>query len=81
MPAAQNAAYRGIFCSSTYFLSPNGTHVPHCSDCNKIDSYCGGSMFAGVHEKWAVLLWILGRIAFWFGVAGVLHRRGWYWAL
>ena len=51
--------------------------------CSHQDAHdvCGTGAFAGVHEKYAMLVWILCRIAFWIGVAGVLHWRGWYWAL
>ena len=40
-----------------------------------------GMLFAGHEEKWAQLAWTIFRIIFWVGVAGVLHRRRWYWAL
>ena len=39
------------------------------------------SVVAGREERWAELLFVLLRIVFWFGVAGALHYRGWYWAL
>ena len=45
------------------------------------NTYCGGGMFNGVLEKWAETFFIICRILWWMGVAGVLHRVGWYWIL
>ena len=42
---------------------------------------CDGGLFHDHDPKWAVLVFTLGRIAFWVGVAGVLHYNKWYWAL
>lgn len=42
---------------------------------------CTGGMFKGQLERGAVILFMLVRIVFWFGVAGLLHYKKWYWAL
>jgi hypothetical protein len=67
-----HATYANVFC-----------HKPttDCLGVNDCQSVCHGGLFAGHQERWAELLWILLRIGFWIGVAGVLHYRGWYWAL
>ena len=46
--------------------------------CSRQDSngVCHSGAFAGVHEKYAMLVRILRRISFWIVVAGVLHWRG-----
>jgi hypothetical protein len=44
-------------------------------------SFCTGGMFDDHPERYAQLAWTIFRIAFWTGVAGVLHRNKWYWAL
>jgi len=83
-----DATYNHVFCSAPVVHIGNVTH--HSKDwcrhgahgCNwNTQSVCTGGIFNGVHQRYAQLLWILLRIAFWFGVAGVLHFRGWYWAL
>ncbi len=38
-------------------------------------------MFEGVLQKYAMTFFIICKIAFWFAVAGGLHRIGWYWIL
>jgi hypothetical protein len=38
-------------------------------------------MFKNRSLKYANVLFTLVRIAFWFGVAGVLHYKKWYYAL
>eukprot|EP00041_Stephanoeca_diplocostata_P010752 m.172117 g.172117 ORF g.172117 m.172117 type:complete len:134 (-) comp18282_c0_seq57:2178-2579(-) len=82
-------AYRHVFCGNTYALY-NGSRVTAAHDCPANaeppcvwgrDSVCGSAMFAGHHQRWAQLLWVLSEIAFWFGVAGYLHHVRWYWAL
>ena len=69
-----------------YWGTPNNNLIDtvyrniYCSHQDN-NGVCHSGAFAGVHEKYAMLVWILCRIAFWIGVAGVLHWRGWYWAL
>lgn len=62
----QDYAYKHIFCDTDL----DDKHGP-----------CIGGMFKDHQQKYAQLLWILSRIAFWIAVAGVLHWRRWYWAL
>ena len=55
-----------------------------CQDTEKIDhvKYCTGwGIFNGAEKDTAKLWWLVFRISFWVAVAGVLHRRRWYWAL
>jgi hypothetical protein len=44
-------------------------------------SMCASGAFAGGYERDAQVLWTVVRILAWMGVAGWLHRVGWYWAL
>eukprot|EP00040_Diaphanoeca_grandis_P013404 m.67759 g.67759 ORF g.67759 m.67759 type:complete len:590 (+) comp23866_c0_seq1:209-1978(+) len=83
------ATYRGVFCGGEYHLG-NGTVIDssECSgltgmmnDCNWFESYCGSGIFANAPQASAMTLWIILRIVFWVCVAGVLHRKRWYWAL
>lgn len=60
-------------------------HIPGCINgkypLSEICSICTGGAFAGHHERHAMLAWTVLRIWFWIGVAGVLHWRGFYWAV
>jgi heparan-alpha-glucosaminide N-acetyltransferase len=88
-----DASYRNIFCGKPYALSPpsggqnaikvwsEGDCDGHGNQCFWWDSICTEGMFADKRQNHAQLLWILGRISFWFGVAGWLHYKKWYWAL
>jgi hypothetical protein len=64
--------YRLVFCGDPINsdVVPVGEH-----------STCTGGMFNGHLEKWAQVMWVLAQIAFWFGVAGFLHYKKWYWSL
>ena len=48
-------------------------------DCHS--TLCAGGMFKGSTRNYAIVVFTLVRIAFWFGVAGVLHYKKWYYAL
>ena len=45
------------------------------------DEMCVGGIFNNHPERYAALAWTLFRIVVWTGVAGLLHRKKWYWAL
>lgn len=59
--------------------------VPGCINgdypLQEVCSVCTGGAFEGHHERHAQLAWTVVRIFFWIGVAGVLHWRGFYWAV
>ena len=48
-------------------------------DC--LSEVCSGGIFTGQYEKYAWMLYIIIRIAFWFGVAWIMHRKKIYIAL
>eukprot|EP00037_Helgoeca_nana_P015524 m.145079 g.145079 ORF g.145079 m.145079 type:complete len:557 (-) comp23055_c0_seq6:54-1724(-) len=80
------ATYRNVFCHAPYVIIQGTTiNQGHCHIGNGCrwneDSICHGGLFARQQQRWAQLVWILLRIGFWVVVAGVLHYRGWYWAL
>ena len=53
-----------------------------CQNIEEPEDICTGHGFLhGFHRKWSDFWWVVFRICFWCGVAGVLHRRRWYWAL
>eukprot|EP00041_Stephanoeca_diplocostata_P037392 m.1411038 g.1411038 ORF g.1411038 m.1411038 type:complete len:352 (-) comp25028_c0_seq4:2574-3629(-) len=76
------AAYANVFCHGSRIDTANPLCVPdNLKSLSGTCSICDGGIFQGSHERWAMLVWVLLRIAFWVGVAGLLHRHRWYWAL
>eukprot|EP00039_Didymoeca_costata_P021285 m.344037 g.344037 ORF g.344037 m.344037 type:complete len:560 (-) comp23739_c0_seq1:61-1740(-) len=83
----KDLAYRHLFCGRPYFKLSDGTLIHDKHDCKTMencfwfDSKCETGMFAHRSQSSAMMVWVLSVIAFWVGVAGVLHARKWYWAL
>jgi hypothetical protein len=46
-----------------------------------VSQICDGGMFTGNEFRWAWVLFTIVRIAFWVGVAWVLHYKKYYVAL
>eukprot|EP01043_Picozoa_sp_COSAG02_P020518 COSAG02_NODE_1015_length_15191_cov_6.937450_13_plen_138_part_00 len=55
----------------------HGAHTATPAQC----SMCLSGAFEGGYERDAQVVWTVVRIAAWMGVAGWLHKVGWYWAL
>ena len=62
-------------CQRTSEIS--GAHTATQAEC----SMCLSGSFQGEYERDAQVLWTVVRILAWMGVAGWLHKIGWYWAL
>jgi hypothetical protein len=71
--------YRAVFCGSSVLRTPPKDALPH--NRHALDSYCEGGLWKDTPERDAQVAWIFFRLAFWCCVAGMLHRRRWYWAL
>jgi heparan-alpha-glucosaminide N-acetyltransferase len=73
-----DTSFRHIVCSHVNDSHVNGSpSYEHAAG----EPVCHSGMFGGSHEKYAVLFWILLRIGFWCGVAGILYRKRWFWSL
>jgi hypothetical protein len=55
----------------------HGAHTATPAEC----SMCSSGAFQGFYERDAQVFWTVVRIVAWVGVAGWLHKIGWYWAL
>ena len=75
-----------LFCADPVCPIPNTTaNVPGCPDhtCGEMCTYmtCSTGLSAGLDVCQSEVFLTIMRITAWVGVAGILHWRGWFWAL
>eukprot|EP00911_Craspedida_sp_UC1_P001829 UC1_evm1s1400 len=75
-----------LFCADPVCPIPNATaNVPGCPDhtCGEMCTYmtCSSGLSAGLDVCQSEVFLTIMRITAWVGVAGILHWRGWFWAL